>query len=324
MRRIGGWLRAEDFRTHRGEWVDPLCVDYRAGVAVCELPPNTQGVSALQMLQILRGYDMKALGFLTADSLHVQVEAKRLAFADRARYFADPAFAPADLPRLLDQSYADSRRALIRMDRAMQTPDPGPDALRHGDTTYFTTADRDGMMVSIIQSNYRGMGSGLVPDGLGFMLQDRGELFALADGHANVYAPGKRPFHTIIPAFAMKDRQPWLAFGLMGGDMQPQGHVQIILNLVDYGLDLQAAGDAARWRHGDDQEPTGEPAVENGKLFLENGIPPAVRAELAARGHAVRAADGGFGGYQAIMRDSAHGVWMAATEMRKDGAADGY
>jgi gamma-glutamyltranspeptidase/glutathione hydrolase len=324
MRRIGGWLRAEDFRAHQGEWVDPACVDYRAGVSVCELPPNTQGISALQMLQILRGYDMKALGFLTADSLHVQVEAKRLAFADRARYYADPAFAPADIPRLLDQRYADSRRAMIRMDRAMQTPDPGPDVLRRGDTTYFATADKDGMMVSIIQSNYRGMGSGLVPDGLGFMLQDRGELFALTDGHANVYAPGKRPFQTIIPAFVMKNNEPWLAFGVMGGDMQPQGHVQIILNLVDYGLDLQAAGDAARWRHGDDQEPTGEPAVANGKLFLENGVPPDVRAALRARGHDVRPGDGGFGGYQAIMRDAAHGTWIAASEMRKDGAADGY
>jgi gamma-glutamyltranspeptidase/glutathione hydrolase len=267
MRRIGGWLRAEDFRAHRGEWVDPLCVDYRAGVALCELPPNTQGVTALQMLQILRGYDMKALGFLTADSLHVQVEAKRLAFADRARYFADPAFAPADLARLTDPHYAESRRALIRMDRAMQTPAPGPDVILRGDTTYLTTADKDGMMVSLIQSNYRGMGSGLVPDGLGFMLQNRGELFALANGHPNIYAPGKRPFQTIIPAFALKDGQPWLSFGVMGGDMQPQGHVQIILNLVDYGLDLQAAGDAARWRHGDDQEPTGEGATGNGRLF---------------------------------------------------------
>jgi gamma-glutamyltranspeptidase / glutathione hydrolase len=323
MRRIGGHLRIADFRAHRGEWVDPLCVDYRAGVALCELPPNTQGVSALQMLQILRGYDMKKLGFLTADSLHVQVEAKRLAFADRARYFADPAFAAADLPRLIDQRYADERRRLIRMDRAMQTPDPGPDVLRRGDTTYFTTADKDGMMVSLIQSNYRGMGSGLVPDGLGFMLQNRGELFALEDGHANIYAPGKRPFHTIIPAFAMKDSKPWLSFGLMGGDMQPQGHVQIILNLVDYGLDLQAAGDAARWRHGDDQEPTGEAAVANGKLFLENGVPAPVRDALRARGHDVRPADGGFGGYQAIMRNPAGG-WIAATEMRKDGAAGGY
>ncbi len=324
MRRIGGWLRAEDFQAHQGEWVDPLCVDYRAGVSLCELPPNTQGVSALQMLQILRGYDVRALGFLTADSLHAQVEAKRLAFADRARYYADPAFAPADLNRLIDQRYADQRRTLIRMDRAMQTPDPGPDVLRRGDTTYFATADKDGMMVSIIQSNYRGMGSGLVPDGLGFMLQDRGEMFALTDGHANVYAPGKRPFHTIIPAFAMRNGAPWLAFGLMGGDMQPQGHVQIILNLVDYDLDLQAAGDAARWRHGDDQEPTGEPAIANGMLFLENGVPPAVRAALQQRGHIVRPADGGFGGYQAIMRDAERGVWIAATEMRKDGSADGY
>lgn len=324
MRRIGGWLRYEDLAAHKGEWVEPLCVDYRAGVSLCELPPNTQGVSALQMLQMLRGFDMRALGFLTADSLHVQIEAKRLAFADRAKYFADPAFTEADIPKLIDERYADARRALIRMDRAMETPDPGPDVLRRGDTTYFTTADRNGMMVSIIQSNYRGMGSGLVPDGLGFMLQDRGELFALTDGHANIYAPGKRPFHTIIPAFAMREGRPWIAFGLMGGDVQPQGHVQIILNIVDYGLDLQAAGDAARWRHGDDAEPTGSPAVGNGKVFLETGIPPAVGDALRARGHDVRPGDGSFGGYQAIMRDHERGVYVAATEMRKDGAADGY
>lgn len=324
MRRIGGWLRYEDFAAHHGEWVDPLCVDYRAGVSLCELPPNTQGVSALQMLQILRGYDMRALGFQTADSLHVQIEAKRLAFADRARYFADPAFAPADLNRLIAPGYADQRRAMIRMDRAMDTPDAGPDVLRRGDTTYFTTADANGMMVSIIQSNYRGMGSGLVPDGLGFMLQDRGELFALTDGHANIYAPGKRPFHTIIPAFALRNGEPWLAFGLMGGDVQPQGHVQIILNIVDYGLDVQAAGDAARWRHGDDAEPTGEPPQGKGKVFLETGFTPAAREALRARGHDVRPGDGSFGGYQAIMRDAERGVYVAATEMRKDGAADGY
>ena len=196
--------------------------------------------------------------------------------------------------------------------------------LRRGDTTYFTTADAKGMMVSIIQSNYRGMGSGLVPDGLGFMLQDRGELFALTDGHANIYAPGKRPFHTIIPAFALRNGEPWLAFGLMGGDVQPQGHVQIILNIVDYGLDVQAAGDAARWRHGDDAEPTGEPPQGKGKVFLETGFTPAVREALRTRGHDVRPGDGSFGGYQAIMRDAERGVYVAATEMRKDGAADGY
>lgn len=324
MRRIGGWLRYEDFAAHKGEWVDPLCVDYRAGASLCELPPNTQGVSALQMLQMLRGYDMRSMGFLTADSLHVQIEAKRLAFADRAKYFADPAFTEADISKLLDERYADARRALIRMDRAMDTPDPGPDILRRGDTTYFATADRSGMMVSFIQSNYRGMGSGLVPDGLGFMLQDRGELFALTDGHANVYAPGKRPFHTIIPAFAMRNGQPWIAFGLMGGDVQPQGHVQIMLNIVDHGMDVQAAGDAARWRHGDDAEPTGALAQGKGKVFLETGVPPEARDALRARGHDVRPGDGSFGGYQAIMRDHERGVYVAATEMRKDGSADGY
>ncbi len=321
MRRIGGWLRYDDFARHQGEWVDPICASYR-GVEVCELPPNSQGVVALQTLRILESYDLRGMGFLSADSLHTQIEATRLAFADRARFYGDPAFTNFDTRNLLTDEYTAQRRALISNDRAMPPP-PHAELRIDGDTTYLTTADSDGMMVSLIQSNYRGMGSGLVPDGLGFMLQNRGELFALTRGHGNLYAPGRRPFQTIIPAFAMKNGQPWLAFGVMGGDMQPQGHVQIIVNLIDYDMDLQAAGDAARYRFYGGAEPTGEEPDGVGFVAMENGVPPDVRAELERRGHRLRPADGSFGGYQAIMRHP-NGVYEAATEMRKDGTAGGY
>jgi gamma-glutamyltranspeptidase/glutathione hydrolase len=321
MRRIGGWLRYDDFARHQGEWVDPICAPYR-GVEVCELPPNSQGVVALQTLRILESYDLRGMGFLSADALHTQIEATRLAFADRARFYGDPAFTNFDTRNLLTDDYTAQRRALIRNDRAMAPP-PHAELRIDGDTTYLTTADADGMMVSLIQSNYRGMGSGLVPDRLGFMLQNRGELFALTRGDGNLYAPGRRPFQTIIPAFAMKNGQPWLAFGVMGGDMQPQGHVQIIVNLVDYDMDLQAAGDAARYRFYGGAEPTGEEPDGVGFVAMENGVPPEVRAELERRGHRIRPADGSFGGYQAIMRN-ADGTYEAATEMRKDGTAGGY
>jgi gamma-glutamyltranspeptidase/glutathione hydrolase len=320
MRRIGGWLRYDDFARHQGEWVDPVCVPYR-DVEVCEIPPNSQGVVALQTLRILDGFNLHDMGFLTADSLHTQVEATRLAFADRAQFYGDPAFTHFDVRRLLTDEYTAQRRSMIQADRAMPPP-PHAEMRIDGDTTYFAVADADGMMVSIIQSNYRGMGSGLVPDGLGFMLQDRGELFSLSPG-PNQYRPGRRPFQTIIPAFALRGGRPWLAFGVMGGDMQPQGHVQIIVNLVDYGLDLQAAGDAARYRFYGGAEPTGEEPDGVGFVAMENGVPPEVRAELERRGHRIRPADGSFGGYQAIMRHP-NGVYEAATEMRKDGTAGGY
>ena len=320
MRRIGGWLRYDDLAAHQGEWVDPVCVPYR-NVEVCELPPNSQGVAALQTLRILDGFNLREMGFMSADSLHTQIEATRLAFADRAQFYGDPAFTHFDVRRLLTDDYTAQRRALIRNDRVMAPP-PHAEMRIGGDTTYFAMADSDGMMVSLIQSNYRGMGSGLVPDGLGFMLQDRGELFSLSRG-PNQYAPGRRPFQTIIPAFALRDGRPWLAFGVMGGDMQPQGHVQIIVNLVDYDMDLQAAGDAARYRFYGGVEPTGEEPDGVGFVAMENGVPAAVRAELERRGHRIRPADGSFGGYQAIMRN-ANGVYEAATEMRKDGVAGGY
>jgi len=322
MRRIGGDLRFEDFAAHTSEWVDPVGVNYR-GYDVFELPPNTQGMAALQMLNILEGFDLAAMG-PGADALHLMVEAKRLAFEDLARYYADPDFNDIPIEWLLSEEYAAERRAMISTDAVMTDVAPGEQALEQGDTTYLTVADSNGMMVSLIQSNYRGMGSGLVADGLGFMFQDRGELFALEEGHANVYEPGKRPFHTIIPAFMMRDGVPLMSFGLMGGDMQPQGHVQIVVNMIDFGMNVQEAGDAARFRHAGSSTATGIPADGVGELELESGYGPAIREDMSRRGHVPVDGNGGFGGYQAIWRDPETGVYHGASEMRKDGHAAGY
>jgi gamma-glutamyltranspeptidase/glutathione hydrolase len=391
--RIGGGPRMEDFVAHKGEWTEPLCVEYRGEVKLCELGPNTQGVAALQMLQMLEGFNLREMGFASPDSLMAQVEAKRLAFADRAKSYFDPDFGALPPARLIHPQYNAMRGTRIDVDYAMTSPDvgslghpldivtvgdyrprivPSYDALKgnafgewdefrrtqlkqlkaadkkleDGDTTYLTVTDKDGMMVSLIQSNYRGMGSGLVADGLGFMFQDRGQLFSLDPEHPNVFEPNKRPFHTIIPAFAFKKDmpgcqvasvpmdqacpyEPWMSFGLMGGGMQPQGHVQIILNLVDYDMGLQEAGDAARWEHRGGCEPTydlnaDECETDMGVIWLESGIPPEARVELERRGHTVKCCQANGGGYQAIMRDFETGAWIAATEMRKDGSADGY
>lgn len=348
--RIGGYLRYEDFAAHQGEWVEPICVEYRDLVKLCELGPNTQGVAALQMLEMLQRFDLRAMGFGSPDSLMAQIEAKRLAFADRAAGYADPAFSGIDPKVFIRPGYNATRGEAIDISTAMAPPAPGfaeADAkLEDGDTTYLTVTDKDGMMVSLIQSNYRGMGSGLVADGLGFMFQDRGQLFSLDPEHPNVFEPGKRPFHTIIPAFAFKKDmpgcqvrsvaaeeacpyEPWLSFGLMGGGMQPQGHVQVILNLIDYDMGLQEAGDAARWEHRGGCEPTdglnGDACeTDMGTVHLESGIPVETRAELERRGHEVECCRANGGGYQAIMRDFESGAWIAATEMRKDGNADGY
>ncbi|MEO8811354.1 MAG: gamma-glutamyltransferase family protein [Caulobacteraceae bacterium] len=320
FRRIGGWLSASDLAAHRSRWVDPVSTNYR-GVDVWALPPNSQGLSTLQILGMLEGFDMAAMGFQSPASLHVQIEAKRLAFEDRARYFADPDFAKIPIGWLVSKAYAAERAKLIKPGRILDPVFPG-EAPSHGDTTYLCTADADGMMVSIIQSNYRGMGSGLSPDGLGFMFQDRGELFDLTPGRPNTYAPGKRPFQTIIPGFATRDGEPWLAFGVMGGDMQPQGQAQIIVNLVDYGLGLQEAGDSPRWHHEGSSEPTGEPRHGIGTLRLESGVPAATREAMVAMGWTLGPSDGGYGGYQAIQRWP--GRYAAASEMRKDGAALAY
>jgi gamma-glutamyltranspeptidase/glutathione hydrolase len=321
----------EDFTSHTANWVDPVSVNYR-GYDVYELPPNGQGIAALQMLQILEGYDLEAMGHNSADYLHVMAEAKKLAFEDRARFYADPAFADIPIEGLLSEAYAEQRRQQIRMD-AVGTPshgNPRPfaaagDKLEEGDTIYLTVADSTGMMVSLIQSNYAGMGSGLVPDGLGFMLQDRGRLFTMEKGHPNVYEPGKRPFHTIIPAFVMKDGAPWMSFGVMGGGMQPQGHVQILSNMIDFGMNVQEAGDAARYRHYGSSSPTGDDAdADGGTLRLESGVPYAVVQALRDLGHGVRIGAGGYGGYQAIRWDPEEQVFWGASEMRKDGMAIGY
>ena len=330
MKRIGGDLRYEDFATHKSEWVEPGCVDYR-GYDLCELPPNGQGFAALQMANILKNVDLSQWPRGSAEALHYITEAKRLAFEDLGRYYADPAFADIPVEGLLSDEYGRERFALINPEKVNPAPAPGDPKLEgESDTTYLTVADKDGMMVSLIQSNYRGMGSGLVPDGLGFMLQDRGELFSLDLKHPNVYEPNKRPFQTIIPAFVMKDSVPFMSFGLMGGGMQPQGHMQVLINIVDYGMNLQEAGDAARLNHVGGRTPTGSLDDDSvdllGTLNVEPGIPESTINQLREKGHRVEVVENGimFGGYQAIMRDPKTGVYVGATEMRKDGLAIGY
>jgi len=327
FKRIGGWLSAEDMRAHRAEWIDPLVTKYR-GVDVYGMAANTQGLATLQMLNIIENFDVKGMGFQSPQSIHVQAEAKRLAYEDRARYYADPHFAKIPIEWLNSKEYAKERAKLIKMDSIMDPVYPGQ-APSHGDTTYFTTSDKDGMMVSMIQSNFRGMGSGLVADGLGFMFQDRGELFSLKDGHPNIYAPGKRPFQTIIPGFACKDGVPWMSFGVMGGDMQPQGQTQIILNRVEYGLDVQAAGDSPRWHHEGSSQSMGEDGPgygPKGVLRLEAGIPVETRKALIAMGWPMGASDGGFGRYECIenRKQGEDRVYASASEMRADGVALAY
>jgi gamma-glutamyltranspeptidase/glutathione hydrolase len=348
MQQNGGFLRKVDFEKHTSTWVDPVSTSYR-GYDVFELPPNGQGIATLQILNILEGFDLRAMGRNSPDALHTMIEAKKIAWADRAKFYADPAFAKIPLTSLLSKEYGAERRKLIEMNHAAKSVSPGsveagvspanpvappptrlpPQArsvIDDGDTIYLCAADDEGNMVSLIQSNYRGMGSGIVVPGLGFMFQDRGELFSMEPGHSNVYAPGKRPFHTIIPGFVMKDGKPWEAFGVMGGGMQPQGHVQVLTNQIDFGLNVQEAGDASRWQHEGDNEPTGEKMENGGYVEVESGIPYESVRELKKRGHDVRFDVGGYGGYQAIkveMHD-AQRVYVGASESRKDGMAAGY
>lgn len=322
----GGFLSYDDMASHAGEWVQPVSTNYR-GYDVWELPPNGQGIAALQMLNVLEGYDFSRIRFGSAEHVHLFVEAKKLAFADRARWYADPAFQAAPVARLISKPYARDRAKLISPDKVLREVQPGtPKELDEGDTIYMTVADKDGMMVSLIQSNYRGMGSGMTPPGLGFILQDRGEMFVLKEGHPNSYAPGKRPFHTIIPAFITKDGKPHISFGLMGGAMQPQGHVQIVMNLVDFGMNLQEAGDAPRIQHDGSTEPTGQATAmsDGGVVQLESGFPYETIRALMDKGHHVEWALGPYGGYQAIKRDPETGVYYGASESRKDGQAAGY
>ena len=332
FKRIGGWMTRADLAAHHSEWVQPHSTDYR-GTTVYALGANTQGIATLQMLNMIEHFDMGAAGFQSAAALHWCVEAKRLAYEDRARFYADPHFAKVPVEWLISKEYAAQRAKLIRSDRILTPVHPGQ-APSHGDTTYFTASDADGMMVSMIQSNFRGMGSGLVADGadgrtLGFMFQDRGQLFSLKDGHPNIYAPGKRPFQTIIPGFATQNDQPWMSFGVMGGDMQPQGQAQIIVNRVDYGLEIQSAGDSPRWHHEGSSQSMGEDSPglpANGLLRLETGVPDRTKAALANLGWTIGKPDGGFGRYECIEHrmDKSTRVYAAASEMRADGCALAY
>lgn len=320
MKEQNGFLSYEDLAMHHSEWVEPVSVNYR-GYDVWELPPNGQGIAALQMLNILEGYDFTKIPFGSARHIHLFVEAKKLAFEDRARYFADMQFADVPVNELISKDYSNERRKLINEQKAGMFDAGDP---MEGGTIYLTTADKDGNMVSLIQSNYRGLGSGMVPPGLGFMLQDRGELFSLEEGHPNVYEPGKRPFHTIIPCFITRHGLPFVSFGVMGGDFQPMGHVQVVMNLVDFGMNLQEAGDAPRINHNGSSGPTGEIRKDKGEIQLESGFEYGVIRELMNMGHKVGWSFGEYGGYQAIMYDSIHKVYFGASESRKDGQAAGY
>ncbi|WP_298442932.1 gamma-glutamyltransferase [uncultured Ferrimonas sp.] len=322
MQEQGGYLSYHDLAAHRSEWITPVSINYR-GIDVWELPPPGQGIAALQILKMLEGYDLAAMGRTSADYVHAFVEAKKLAFADRAKFYADPDFADVPVTELISANYADKRRKLIGATAAPAVAAGNP-ALLHGDTIYLTTADAAGNMVSLIQSNYRGMGSGMTPPGLGFVLQDRGQLFSLTPGQANSYAPGKRPFHTIIPAFATKNGKPWLSFGVMGGATQPQAHAQIIINLIDFGMNLQEAGDAPRILHTGSSQPTGQVMNRGGVVSLESGFPYQTKRDLMLKGHTLQESLGAYGGYQAIEWDAANQVYRGASESRKDGHAAGY
>ena len=324
MKKNGGFLSYEDLATHTSTWIDPVSVNYR-GYDVWELPPNGQGIAALQMLNILEGYDFSKIKLGSAEHVHLFTEAKKLVFEDRAKYYADMDFAKIPVKSLISEEYAAERRKLINPARASRHFDAGNPALKDGDTIYMTVADKDGNMVSLIQSNYRGFGSGMMPDGLGFMFQDRGELYSLKEGENNTYAPGKRPFHTIIPAFMTKDGEPIMSFGVMGGGYQPMGHVQIVMNVVDFGMNVQEAGDFPRINHEGSSEPTGElMEATGGMITLESGYSYEVIRELLQKGHQVGYSAGVYGGYQCIRWDPVRKVYFGATESRKDGQAAGY
>ncbi len=320
----GGYFSLRDFAEHKSDWIDPVSTDYR-GFTVWELPPNGQGIAALQMLNILEGYDLRALGPKSAEYVHLFTEAKKLAFADRARFYADPAFGDVPVKELISKEYAVRQRARIDMAHAATNVAAGDPKLEHGDTVYLTVVDKDRNCCSLIQSLYHGFGSQVVPGRVGFAMQNRGNLFSLDEKHPNRFEPGKRPFHTIIPAMVTKDCEPWFCFGVMGGDMQPQGHVEILVNMIDFGMDPQMAGDAARIRHGGSATPTGLPEEPGGgTVYLESGFSPEVRAQLQSLGHRLGIATGSFGGYQGILIDSLNGTLHGATDPRKDGAAVGY
>ena len=318
----GGLFSHQDFAEHTSTFVEPVSTNYR-GYDVWELPPNGQGIAVLQMLNLLEPFDLRKMGPQSAEATHLMIEAKKLAYEDRARYYTDPQFARVPVAELISKTYAAKRRAAINPEKADPRPVAGEPM--QADTIYMTVVDRDLNAVSLIQSNFNGFGSRHVPGDLGFALQNRGCLFALDPNHANKLEPGKRPFHTIMPGFVTRDGQPWLSFGVMGGDMQPQGHLQVLCNMIDWGMDVQEAGDAPRFRHFGSSEPTGRPADPGGgTVALESTIPADVRRALEAKGHKLGAAPGGYGGYQAIRIDVEHGVLIGGTDPRKDGCAMGY
>jgi gamma-glutamyltranspeptidase/glutathione hydrolase len=323
MKRIGGYLRLEDLEEHTSTWIDPVSTTYR-GFRVWELPPNGQGIAALQILNILEGYDLAKLGHNSAESLHRMIEAKKLAFEDRARYYADPDFVTMPVVELISKEYAARRRKLIDAGHALREVPASDLPLETGETTYLAVADGERNFVSLIQSNYAGFGSGPVPDGLGFCLQDRGALFNLDPTHPNALESGKRPFHTIIPAMVTREGRPIFAFGVMGGAMQPQGHVQVLCNIIDFGMNIQEAGDAPRFRHMGSSQPTGEIMKNGGRVAIEDGFDPEVIRALVAKGHRVVKMSGGFGGYQGVWWDHERDVLIGASESRKDGCAMGY
>jgi gamma-glutamyltranspeptidase/glutathione hydrolase len=323
VQHYGGAMVLEDLASHTSTWVEPVSTSYR-GYDVWELPPNTQGIAALQLLNMLEPFDLASMGHNSTAYLHLLVESKKIVYEDRARYYADPEFAALPLERLVSKGYARERFKLFDKQRAARHVPAGDLPLRAGDTTYLTVVDADRNCVSLIQSNYAGFGSGVVPQRAGFCLQNRGNLFSLDAEHANAYAPGKRPFHTIIPAFVTRDGKPLFSFGVMGGAMQPQGHVQVLCNIIDFGMDVQEAGDAPRFRHSGSSQPTGETMQDGGALHLESGVDPEVVRELVLKGHRVTYLLGGYGGYQGIWVDHERGVLIGGTESRKDGAAVGY
>lgn len=325
MKENGGYLRYEDFVNHESEWVTPQTVNYR-GYDVFQVGGNVQGTAVLQMLNILEGFNLKELGFSSAETLHLLIETKKIVFEDRAKHYADPAFYDVPYEKLLSKEYGKIRRALIS-DTARFDISTGVDVLEDGDTIYLTTADQYGNMVSLIQSNFRGLGTGFVVPGTGFSFQNRGELFSLDPMHPNVYEPGKRPFHTIIPGFIMKDGKPFMTLGNMGGAYQPLGHVSLITNIIDFGMNLQESGDALRWNHTGSTQPTdnlNSNPISVGIVGIETSIDPSVLRKLEEMGHKIIVGNGFFGRFQAIMKDSDTGVYYGASESRVDGQAAGY
>jgi gamma-glutamyltranspeptidase/glutathione hydrolase len=321
----GGYFAARDFAEHESDWVEPVSTRYR-GYDVWELPPNGQGIAALQMLNLLEPHDLRGMGFGGVDYLHLLVEAKKLAFADRARFYADPQQARVPVKRLISKEYASERQTLIDLDRAAIDVPHGDPRLLHGDTIYLTVVDKDRNCCSLIQSIYYGFGSQVVPGDVGFAMQNRGALFALDDEHPNRLEPHKRPFQTIIPAMVTLNDRPWLTFGVMGGDFQPQGHVQLLVNMIDFGMNAQEAGDAARVQHTGSATPTGLPMDRDGGLVtVESGISEETVASLRRKGHRViRGTGGGPGGYQGIRIDWELGTLEGGSDPRKDGCALGY